>query len=60
MHSFPDEDTYRVPVSQGRRQTGEERQTEMETRGEKGREQTSSVCIVLEAEILYSFCNHVD
>lgn len=43
MHSFPDEDTYRVPVPQGRRQTGEERQTEMETRGEKGREQTSSV-----------------
>ena len=29
-------------------------------RGEKGREQTSSVWIVLEAEILYSFCNPVD
>lgn len=57
--SFPDEDTYTVPVFQGRRQAGEAIR-ETRKQGEKGREQTSSVWIVLEAEILYSFCNPVD
>lgn len=31
VHCFPDEDTYRVPIYQGGRQIGEERQREIET-----------------------------
>jgi len=43
MHSFPDEDTYRVPVFQGRRQTGEEIREKWKQRRE--RQRTDFLCL---------------